>query len=229
MQNDNVFSYVEEDVAVKNFMAGVYGWMAVGVLISGIVAFVTATTPALANLVERGFIFFIIAEFAMVIMFGRKVMTMKYSSGALLFILFSALNGLTLFYIFWLYELGSVAGVFFITAGMFGVTSAWGFFTKKNLSGWSNILFMGIIGLIIASIVNIFLKSMMMYYLISYIGIAVFVALTAYKTQSIKQAYHSINASGEVEKRLSLLGAFSLYITFINLFLFLLRIFGRRK
>ena len=149
--------------------------------------------------------------------------------GTFFFLLYAAINGLTLSFIFLRYTGQSITRVFFITSGTFAAMSAYGFFTKRDLSSWGNILFMGLIGIIIASIVNFFLKSTMLYWIISYVGVAVFIGLTAYDTQRIKKMYLSFQEGAEFSKRLAILGALHLYLDFINLFLFLLRIFGRRR
>ena len=229
MQRDNVFSYVDDNAAVKNFMAGVYAWMAIGVAVSGLVAFFTAQNRQLLYSIQNGIWLLFIVEIGLVIFLSRKIMTMDAAKGAFFYLLYSAINGLTLSFIFLAYTATSITTVFFITAGMFGATSLWGFVTKRNLSTWGRVLFMALIGLIIASVVNWFLKSAMMYYLISYAGVAIFTALTAYDTQKIKNYYHQMSSgSSEGVKRLAILGALILYIDFINLFLFLLRLFGRR-
>jgi FtsH-binding integral membrane protein len=139
-------------------------------------------------------------------------------------------TGVTLSSIFLLFTTGSIASVFFITAGTFAALSIYGFVTKKDLSTWSSYLIMGLIGLIIASIVNWFLASEMMYWIISYVGVAIFIGLTAYDTQKIKQlAYACHMEDEETRNKVALLGAITLYLDFINLFLYILRIFGKRK
>lgn len=226
MQRDNVYTGSTSDVALNNFMTKVYAWMTIGLSLTGIVAllvFHVGLWKMFANPIV--YIGFGLVEIALVFYLVRNVMNMDTTRGIFFFLLFSAVNGLTLSLIFAAYTLGSIANVFFITAGTFGLMSAYGFFTKTDLSKWGNILFMGVIGLIIASVVNWFLQSTMLYYLISYAGVAIFMGLTAYDTQKIKNYYYSYGSSGN----LSILGALILYIDFINLFIFLLRIFGRRR
>ncbi len=152
---------------------------------------------------------------------------MSYSVATAVFFAYSLLNGATLASIFYVYDLGSIVSVFFITAGTFGVTSLIGYITKKDLSGWGHFLIMGLIGIIIASLVNMFMRNGIVSYVISLISVVLFVGLTAYDTQNIKRLL--INADGYVDddvKKIALLGALSLYLDFINLFLALLRIFG---
>lgn len=229
MQNEKVFGYVDNEVEVRKFMVSVYAWMAIGVFTSGIVAFYTSITPQLLAIVYKGFYFFIIGELILVFFLARKIMSMDPLMATFFFLLYSAVNGLTLSFVFLAYTKTSINSVFFIATGMFATMSAYGFFTKKDLSGWGNILFMGLIGIIIASIVNIFLRNSALYWIISYIGVAVFVGLTAYDTQKIKNLYITNANSDITARRLSILGALKLYLDFINLFLMLLRIFGRRR
>jgi FtsH-binding integral membrane protein len=146
-----------------------------------------------------------------------------------LFLLYSALNGLTMSIIFLIYTSASIASTFFITAGTFGVMSAYGYFTKKDLTSIGNIAFMGLIGIIIASIVNIFLQSSMLYWLVTYAGVLVFVGLTAYDTQKIKKMSLEMDIESEEGSKGAIMGALALYLDFINMFIFLLRIFGQRK
>ena len=146
-----------------------------------------------------------------------------------LFLLYSALNGLTMSIIFLIYTSASIASTFFITAGTFGVMSAYGYFTKKDLTSIGNIAFMGLIGIIIASIVNIFLQSPMLYWAVTYIGVLVFVGLTAYDTQKIKKMSLEMDIESEEGSKGAVMGALALYLDFINMFIFMLRIFGQRK
>jgi FtsH-binding integral membrane protein len=155
---------------------------------------------------------------------------MSINTATALFIAYSILTGVTLASVFIVFTQESIAGVFFISAGTFAAISLYGYTTKRDLSNWRTYLLMGLIGLIIASVVNWFMHSEMLYWIISYVGVLVFVGLTAYDTQKIKQmALVSYNQEGEISKKIALLGALTLYLDFINLFIYLLRIFGRRK
>jgi FtsH-binding integral membrane protein len=146
-----------------------------------------------------------------------------------LFLLYSALNGLTLSILLLVYTASSVASTFFITAGTFGLMSAYGYFTKKDLTSWGNLLFMALVGLIIASIVNIFWSNPTMYWIISYAGVLIFVGLTAYDTQKIKNMSLELDAESEAGRKGAIMGALALYLDFINLFIILLRILGDRR
>ncbi len=154
---------------------------------------------------------------------------LSLTTATLLFVLYSVINGATLSFIFVLYTMSSIASVFFITAGTFAVMALIGYTTKTDLSSMGKILFMALIGLIIATIVNIFLKSSLMETVVSYIGVLIFVGLTAYDSQKIKQMLMMAPDAGEAAQKLALLGALSLYLDFVNLFIYLLRIFGRRE
>ena len=155
---------------------------------------------------------------------------MSINTATALFIAYSILTGVTLASIFIVFTQESIASVFFISAGTFAAISLYGYTTKRDLSNWRTYLLMGLIGLIIASVVNWFMHSEMLYWIISYVGVLVFVGLTAYDTQKIKQmALVSYNQEGEISQKIALLGALTLYLDFINLFIYLLRIFGRRK
>jgi FtsH-binding integral membrane protein len=151
------------------------------------------------------------------------------TTATLLFILYSAMMGVTMSTIFMVYTMSSIASVFFITAGMFLVMSLLGYFTRMDLTRLGSVLFMALIGVIIASLVNIFLKSEMLYWVVSYVAVVVFVGLTAYDTQKIKQMLVEYGEVDEMGYKLALFGALTLYLDFINLFLYLLRIFGDRR
>ena len=146
-----------------------------------------------------------------------------------MFGLYSALNGLTLSFIFLVYTQSSLVSTFFITAGTFAVVSVWAYTTKRDLSGWGQFLFMGLIGIVIASLVNIFLASPMIYWIVSYVGVGIFVGLTAYDTQWLKQVALSGEMDAETGNKVAIIGALKLYLDFINLFLMLLRILGDRR
>lgn len=152
----------------------------------------------------------------------------RASSATLMFFIYSALNGVTLSVIFLVYAHSSIANTFFVTAGMFAIMSVYGYTTRTDLTSWGNFLFMGLIGIILASVVNIFLGSQSLDWIISCLGVIIFVGLTAYDTQSIKAMAHGGFADAETEQKAAVIGALRLYLDFINLFLMLLRLFGRR-
>ncbi|TKB25111.1 Bax inhibitor-1/YccA family protein [Desulfopila sp. IMCC35006] len=214
------------------FLAKVFNWMALGLGITGIVAFVTANT-SLAGLIIGSPLFFIlmIGELGLVFYLSARIQKIQASTASSLFLGYSVLNGLTLSVIFLAYTSSSIAGTFFITAGMFGAMAVYGLVTKKDLSGWGSFLFMGLIGVIIASVVNIFLKSSGMSWMISFIGVIVFTGLTAYDVQRIKKIGEDgiMSQGSEAISKGSIMGALTLYLDFINLFLMLLRFFGGNR
>jgi FtsH-binding integral membrane protein len=211
------------------FLAKVFNWMAVGLGITGIVAYFTANTGLAMTIIGSPLFFvLIIGELGLVFYLSARIEKIQASTASSLFVGYSVLNGLTLSVVFLAYTSSSIAGTFFITAGMFGAMAVYGLVTKRDLSGWGSFLFMGLIGIIIASIVNIFLKSSGMHWMISLIGVFIFTGLTAYDVQTIKRiGEEGIMAQGEEAVRKgSIMGALRLYLDFINLFLMLLRFFG---
>ena len=171
----------------------------------------------------------IIAEFALVMIISARIHKMSFSTSLLLFLLYSLVNGLTLSVIFAVYTKESVATTFFVTAGTFGIMSLVGYFTKKDLSKLGGILFMLLIGLIIATVVNIFWANSTMYWIITYAGVLIFVGLTIYDTNKIKAMLEYHQGDEVITQKIALMGALTLYLDFINLFLYLLRILGDRK
>ena len=171
----------------------------------------------------------IIAEFAVVMWLSARLFSMSMAKATLLFILYSVLNGVTLSMIFLMFDIGSIAVTFAVTAGMFFVTSLIGYVTRMNLSKFGGVLMMLLVGIIIATVVNIFLGSEMVYWVTTYIGVIVFAGLAAFDTNKLKQIYIEHGEAGEMGQKLALMGALTLYLDFVNLFLFLLRIFGDRK
>lgn len=229
-QNTNQITIAQaRQEASTVFLAKVFNWMAVGLGLTGIVAYFTANTGlAMAIIGSPVFFVLIIAELGLVFYLSARVEKIQASTASSLFIGYSVLNGLTLSVIFLAYTSASIAGTFFITAGMFGAMAVYGLVTKRDLSGWGSFLFMGLIGIIIASIVNIFLNSSAMHWMISMIGVFIFTGLTAYDVQRIKKiGEDGIMTQGhEAIRKGSIMGALALYLDFINLFLMLLRFFG---
>lgn len=224
----------QAQVRVNSFIQGVYNWMALGLGLTGIVAFFVANTPSLLQMiVGNSLLFFglIIAELALVFTLSARVHKMQASTATNLFLLYAVLNGATLSVIFVAYTASSIASTFFICAATFGACSIYGMTTKKDLTSWGSFLFMGLIGIIIASVVNIFLRSSALSMIVSYIGVFIFIGLTAYDTQKLKMMAQTQPAdldAGIIRKG-SILGALSLYLDFINMFLFMLHIFGSRE
>lgn len=224
------------DVRVNEFVRSVYNWMVMGLAVTGLVAWYVSGNDAIRGLiinVETGgvtplFWVIAIAELALVFSISGMVNRMSGTTATALFIMYSILNGVTLSFIFLAYTSASITSTFFICALTFLACSIYGWTTKKDLTSIGSFMFMGLIGIIIASVVNIFLRSPALYYAVSYIGVVVFVGLTAYDTQKIKNMAMTQPADidGDVARKGAILGALSLYLDFINLFLMLLRIFG---
>ncbi|MGB0346875.1 MAG: Bax inhibitor-1/YccA family protein [Balneolaceae bacterium] len=215
-----------------SFINKVYAWMALALTVTGFIAFRTAQSEALLSLIFGNSILLIgliIVELGIVFWMSRNIARISSNMAIGLFMLYSALNGLTLSVLLLVYTAASVASTFFITAGTFGLMSAYGYFTKKDLTNWGNLLFMALIGLIIASVVNIFWANPTLYWLISYAGVLIFVGLTAYDTQKIKNMSLELDAESEEGRKGAIMGALALYLDFINLFIMLLRIFGDRR
>jgi hypothetical protein len=215
------------------FFAQVYGWMAAGLGLTGGVALFASTSPALMEFVfGTRFVFLglIIAELLLVGFLSARVFAWSQGTVQATFIGYAALNGVTLSCIFLAYTYSSIASTFFVAGGTFGVMSLYGYFTKQDLSGWGKLLSMALIGLVLAMVVNMFWANSVMQTITSFVGVLLFVALTAYDTQKLKQlALLGITEGEEMSNKASILGALTLYLDFINLFLFLLRIFGRRR
>lgn len=219
-------------VQISNFLPKVYGWMTAGLALTALAAMMTLSSQGLLNLIFGNKLIFyalIFGELGLVIALSAAINKINSTTATLMFLLYSALNGVTFASIFLIYTSSSIASTFLVASGTFGAVSIYGYVTKRDLTGWGSFFFMGLIGIIIASVVNIFLQSEMINWIISYVGVFVFVGLTAYDTQKIKQ----IGAAGfndeESRKKASIIGALRLYLDFINLFLMLLRIMGTRR
>ena len=214
------------------FLAKVFNWMAVGLALTGVTALFTAESGLALKIVGSPlFMILIIAELGLVFFLSARIEKIQSVTATMLFYGYSILNGLTLSVIFLAYTRSSIAGTFFITAGMFGAMAVYGMVTKRDLSGFGSFLFMGLIGIIIASIVNIFLKSSGMYWVISMLGVFIFTGLTAYDVQKIKNMGEKgiLNQGEEAIRKGAIMGALALYLDFINLFLMLLRFFGGNR
>mgnify|MGYP001462655523 CR=1 FL=1 len=218
--------------SLYRFMSRVYGLMGAGLLMTGAAAYFVAGSSNLINIfVKNSPVFFglLIVEVLMVIVLSAFIRKMSAATAAAWFIAYSLVNGITMSVIFMVYTKSSIAATFFITAGGFGGLSLFGYMTKRSLGWIGNFCLYALFGIIIASLVNIFLlKSSMFDYCLAYIGVLVFAGLTAYDTQNIKQLGMSEEGE-EMKQRYAVIGALELYLDFINLFLFLLRIFGGRK
>ena len=223
----------EEQVsaAFPALMRKVYLWMTLALVITGFTAYIVATSLALLNIVysSQAVIWILFGvELALVIGITAAINKLSLPVATLLFVLYSVVNGVVFSSIFMLFSMSTISTVFFITAGTFGAMSVFGYTTKTDLTSWGKLLMMALVGLIIATVVNIFMKSSGLDVIISYVGVLIFVGLTAYDTQKIKEMCIQAPDAGEVMQKYALLGALSLYLDFINLFIYLLRIFGRR-
>ena len=218
------------DVGLREYMLGVYNYMAAGLAITGIVALLASQSMELMNMIHGTPLKWVVmlAPLGMVFYLSAKMNSMKASTAQSMFWLYAGLMGLSLSYILLAYTGESVARVFFITAGTFAGMSLYGYTTKRDLTGIGSFLFMGLIGIIIASIVNMFLQSSAMQFVISVVGVLVFVSLTAYDTQRIKNMYNELDGS-EVAGKKAIMGALMLYLDFINLFIMMLHLFGNRE
>jgi len=213
--------------AISRGLSGVFGLMFLGLLLSAATAHLTYTLPALSNLVfgsQGGFLIFLFAPLALVIFAFPRVWKMQPASAVLLFFFYAALNGLTLSFVFFAYDLGTITLAFLSAAGMFGVMALYGALTKADLSGIGSFLMMGLFGFIIATVLNLFFRNDMMNTLITYAGIVIFLGLTAYDVQRLKHAMNTHPGTGVM-----VLGALHLYLDFLNIFLLLLRLLGRRR
>mgnify|MGYP002869810208 CR=1 FL=1 len=219
-------------VSFPALMQKVYVWMALAMCITGITSYGVATSPAILQLIMGNQIVFwglIIAEFALVFGVSAMINKLSLTTATLMFIAYSVINGATLSSIFLIYTLSSIGQVFFITAATFAVMAFIGYTTKTDLTSLGKILFMALIGLVIATVVNIFVGSTGMQTIISYVGVLIFVGLTAYDSQKIKNMLYDLDHRDEGAQKLALVGALTLYLDFINLFLYLLRILGDRR
>ena len=231
-QNEISAQRVMDRSVSATLMRSVYYWMAGALTITGLTAMLVANNETLMSILfsSMGLVWgLLIAEIVLVMILSAAINKLSFSTATLLFILYSVLNGVTLSSIFVVYTQGSIASTFFITAGMFGGLAIYGSTTKRDLSGMGRFLFMTLIGLIIASIVNIFMHSTMLYWITTFVGVLVFAGLTAWDAQKIQQMAQTADEVNETTQKMALLGSLMLYLDFINLFLYLLRIFGKRN
>ena len=215
----------------RTFIGKVYRWMGIGLFLTAITAYFVASSESLVYaLASNSILFFglLIAEFGLVIYLSARIQKMSAETATAAFVIYSVLNGITLSLLLLVYTGASVASTFFTTALTFSAMSAYGYFTKRDLTTMGSYLQMGLIGLIIASVINIFWANGTMYWIISYVGVLLFVGLTAYDTQKIKKM-GAVVEGVQTTQKMAIMGALTLYLDFINLFLMLLRILGDRK
>jgi hypothetical protein len=226
------------DEGLRSYMLGVYNYMAAGVALTGIVAYLTyamavqdgALTPFGQTLYASPLKWVaMLAPLGFVLFLGVRIQQMSIGAAQASFWLFAAVMGISLSSIFLVFTGQSIAQIFFITAATFGALSLWGYTTKRDLSGWGSFLFMGVVGVVIAALVNLFLQSSALMFAISVIGVLVFAGLTAYDTQRIKDGYIELRGNAELVAKGAIMGALSLYLDFINMFVMLLNLFGSRE
>ena len=216
----------------QRFMVRVYNWMTAGLAITGFMAFYISNNETIMGIIfGNPFmpIVLIIVQIGLVVWLASRVMQMSVSQATGVFMLYSGLTGITFSFIFVVYTSASITSTFLVTAGTFGAMSLYGYTTKKDLTSWGSFLFMGLIGIIIASVVNMFMQSNMMHMIITYAGVLIFVGLTAYDTQKIKEMNILGNEGTDEDTKEAIRGALTLYLDFINLFLMLLRLMGDRR
>lgn len=228
--NNTVYSMDQSQVQVRvnSFVRSVYNWMAIGLGLTAAIAYFVASDPTLFAIARKGFILFAIAELALVFMLSARIGKMQAGTATGMFLLYAFLNGITFSYIFAVYTQTLIASTFFICALTFGALSVFGWVTKRDLTGLGGFMSMGLIGIIVASLINLFVQSSGMQMIISYIGVLVFAGLTAYDTQTIRQMALSQPAGldGAVVRKGAIIGALKLYLDFILMFQYLLYIFG---
>lgn len=237
MREEELYRMIDEregglSVSFPAVMRKVYGWMAMALAITGLTAYMVAGNAMLLDIIFGNRLvmwILILGELGLVMTLSAGINKFSATTATLLFVLYSVVNGATLSVIFLAYELGSIGIVFLISAGTFGVMALVGSTTKTDLTSMGKLLFFALIGLVIATVVNIFVGSSMLQLVVSCIGVLVFVGLTAYDAQKIKQMVAYADPNSETTAKLAILGALSLYLDFVNLFLYLLRLFGNRK
>jgi len=227
-----IYSNGSEVAASNTFFQKVYLWMTVGLATTAVASFFMLTSSSAQQLIFGNHLAFyglIFAELGLVVALSAAINRISAGTATLMFLAYSALNGITFAAIFLVYTQSSIASTFLVTAGTFAAMSMYGYATKRDLTGFGSFLFMGLIGIVIASLVNMFLHNAMIYWITSYLGVFIFVGLTAYDTQKIKRIGQAGFASEEHQRKSAILGALTLYLDFINLFLMLLRIMGNRR
>lgn len=225
METNNLVRNYAAKAAQTALFRSVYLWMTLALVITGFVAMYVAKSYALISMIAQNSIMFwgiLIAELGLVMYMSARINRISFTTATLLFIAYSVLNGVTMSILFMVYTLSSIATTFFVTAGTFGAMALFGYVTKKDLTRIGSLCIMGVIGLIIASVVNLFLQNSMMDMIISYVGVLLFVGLTAYDSQKIKQLLGGDDIEvNETTQKIALMGALTLYLDFINLFIYL--------
>lgn len=218
--------------AQRSVMVRVYGWMTLGLAVTTLAAFLTLSSERLLEtILTNNIIFFglMIIELLLVLVLSARIMQLTVNGARLAFVAYAALNGVTLSFLLLVYTSASVVQVFALTAGLFGVMALYGYVTKTDLTRWGNLLFMALLGLIVAMVINVFLRNSVVDLVLSALGVLIFVGLTAYDSQKIKQMAAAVDPESEMGHKVAIIGALRLYLDFINLFLRLLRLFGKRR
>ncbi|MBW2450738.1 MAG: Bax inhibitor-1/YccA family protein [Deltaproteobacteria bacterium] len=231
-ERDQTYQTPLTAATTATFIPKVYGWMTAGLALTALVAAFTLSSQGILDLVFGNRLIFyglIIGELGLVVALSAAINRISAMTATLIFMLYSALNGVTFASIFLIYTSSSIASAFLVASGTFAAMSLYGYVTKRDLTGWGSFLFMGLVGIIIASVVNIFLHSEMITWITSYLGVFIFVGLTAYDTQKIKRIGQNGFADSESQRKAAILGALTLYLDFINLLLMLLRIMGSKR
>lgn len=225
-----VVGHLDVAAATQAFVQKVFVWMAAGLALTGIVAAALAANEELVKQLVTSGVFFgiLIGELALVMVISWGIRRISAGTATALYVFYAALNGVTFAVIFLVYTGASIAMTFFVTAGTFGAMAVYGYVTKRDLTGLGSLMFMGLIGFLIGTVVNLFVASQALHWLLTYAGIVIFIGLTAYDTQKIKMMAR-MGLAGAAQQKAAILGALALYLDFINLFLLLLRLFGRRR
>lgn len=233
MQNELYNSYPQSkyqatEKAQSKFMSKVYAWMLAGLGITAITSFLTVSSGLYKLLLGNTILLFliIIAEFGLVVYLSARINKMKLTTAILSFMAYAGLTGITFSALLSIYSTNAIVTAFGISAGMFASLSLFGFVTKKNLSGWGNFLFMGLVGLVLMSILSLFVQSNLLWFIYNIVGIIVFAGLTAYDTQKIKEMFYLQFEDSQVASKGAIIGSLKLYLDFINLFLIILRLVG---
>ncbi len=233
MHNQHEIYTADRSIDITNtFFQKVYLWMTAGLAVTALASFMMLSSQSAQQFLFGNRIIFyglIFAELGLVIAMSAAINRISAATATLMFLGYSALNGITFAAVFLIYTNSSIASAFLVTSGTFAAMSIYGYATKRDLTGLGSFMFMGLVGIIIASVVNMFLRSEMIYWITSYVGVLVFVGLTAYDTQKIKQIGQAGFANEQDRHKAAILGALRLYLDFINLFLMLLRIMGNRR
>ncbi len=232
MVRERAITAEEAEEIQRAFIVKVYGWMMAGLLITGVSSLLVLSTPGVFDMIFSSrwtFLGLILVQLGLVGWLSIRIEQMSAVTATSVFVGYSALTGVTLAAIFLMYTAESIASTFFVSAGTFGAMALYGTITKRDLTAIGSFLMMGLIGMVIASVVNMFMQNSTVYWLTTYVGILIFVGLTAYDAQKIKNMSGAALMGSEVEQKGAIMGALRLYLDFINLFLLLLRVLGRRK